>query len=71
MVPISYAFLAPSFLANQAGQVHEVEPVASEALVASKKRTASTDPSDAAPRKRTKKSSQHILRRKTMPGVTG
>ena len=70
-VPISYAFPSPSFPANQAGQVHEVDPLASEAPVASKKRTTSTDPSNAAPRKRTKKSSQHIPRRKAMPRVAG
>src|SRR4051812_6683280 len=71
VMPISYAFPASTFPANQAGQVHDAEPLASQAPATSKKRTAPTGPSEAAPKKRTKKSAQHLPKRKTMPGVTG
>ena len=57
VMPISYAFPASTFLANQAGQVHDAEPLASQAPATSRERTAPAGPSKAAPKKRTKKSS--------------
>src|SRR3954463_1047260 len=59
-MPISYAFPASNFPATQAGQVHDAEPLASQPPATSRKRTASAGPSEAAPKKRTKKSAQHL-----------
>jgi hypothetical protein len=70
-MPISYAFPASTFSANPAGQVHNAEPLASRPPVTSGKRSAPAGASEAAPKKRMKKSAQHPPKRKTMPGVTG
>ena len=70
-MPISYAFPASTFPANPAGQVHDAEPIASRPPVTSGKRGAPADASEAAPKKRTKKSAPNPPRRKIMPGVAG
>ena len=70
-MPISYAFPASTFPANPAGQVHDAEPIASRPPVTSGKRGAPASASEAAPKKRMKKSAPNPPRRKTMPGVAG
>src|SRR3954466_3161827 len=70
-MPISYAFPASTFSATPAGQVHNAEPLASWPPVSSGKRSAPASASEAAPKKRMKKSAQHPPKRKTMPGVAG
>ena len=70
-MPISYAFPASILSANPAGQVHNVEPLASRPPVTSGKRGAPASASEAAPKKRMKKSATNPPRRKTMPGVAG
>ena len=70
-MPISYAFPASTFPANPAGQVHDAEPIASRPPVTSGKRGAPVGTSEAAPKKRMKKSAPNPPRRKTMPRVAG
>src|SRR3954469_24999200 len=48
-MPISYAFPASTFSANPAGQVHNVEPLASRPPVTSGKRRAPADAPEVAP----------------------
>ena len=50
-MPISYAFPASTSSANQAGQVHDAEPLASQPPATSRKRTAPAGVSEAAPKK--------------------